>query len=1756
MNDSVVANGATWTTDLTGNTYTIEFTAGTELEREAVLDGFTITPAPHSSLDEDIVVTVTTQDSNTINGNGVDSPEVDTPFSISVEVTAVAEELGGRSDVDLVDDLTMNESHDYATLGLEDTWFDLSADNLDEPLDGWTNQDADGSEQTFAVFTPTLSNDGGPQNANGSQFRYSTDGGTTWVTQTFTGTAIEVPMAYIETLQFKAAPDFSGDFSIAVQAHTIDTDPDSGVKSEWMDGSATLTGTINPVADAVTLAVSGRASGLEDTHIALKIRPSSTDVDSSETFNINLSGIPADAILTYDGNILAHVAGSVTIESFDKLKTFTIKPPLNSNEDFSLNVSAVSVDELGAVIAQSAAENQQIDVVVRGDADPANITVTDPEFDEAAVDAALIGKTSGSVALNDVITTASLQDTDGSEVLTIKISGLDEDFYLLGGTFIGGTGETRTWLLTPDDLLTAKVLLPLNFSGTVTADVVAITTENDGDTESSVSVPLSFTVIPTPEATINTTTENLLEDQIKKVDFSLIQQNKDSDEYISSIWIKASDVDSGDVTLYLGDGGPSLSTSGVTLDDGWYKLTDESDWTNIYAQSGPNVSGNLTFDVRYGITDPTSDSTLVDAGLGPVDRIEVQSDATHTLEITAVTDQATLVITSITAADYSPNGTPATTVDANSDTVDASGNTKVTVNLTLTKDEDVNADDERDYDGSEKITEIYIDGVPAGVTVENAVYIGNFPDANGGDNTGRWLLDENIAPVGTNITAATDFTLVFDLSGTASKLSDLNQTLIVNVITEDGNNDSEHTASADWMLTTPSNFNDTNAEMDLAATIDSWDDVPMSVNEDTLFTLDQTVSGHITGDSDFSITITGIPEGSTVQNMEYTVVGGIPTWTASGSGGDVELQALLTSIQVRLPDNYNDNQNPGAGDLDFQSTLTTYTESGDRNSQTETLTQTITPVTDKASVTIDNDGHVITDSNEPNYVYEDDSVTFNIAITNANDGEHDLYSQVVDGNLYVQLTETDMTGGTLSVGGNALVLQAVSGVTGVPDGDYYVVGSTEVGDAVSLVYQPPVNGSGTVKINTLLQTQEVDAVNSEASIIKLEEINSDTVEVRPENDGFNISAENVTGDEDTLIKLNFSSTGLIDTDGSEEVVAVLLQNLPADFLVYTSSDVNGVGAVLANNAGNNEWSIPTNAGQLPVYIAVLPPINWSGSVNGVTLTALTGEKELFYVDTTQDSFDLTVDPIADGLTINPTDSFGTEGQIIDINLNVNKEDDDGSETVTLTLEGLGEYASFYDDGSLITTGVSYDEINDVYTFTGLTEAKLETFGFVQSKGVRTVQVTALTVDGVDVSAVVGGSFTSTINSVQATSGDNEFLYDGTALDGLAGEDTVKLRLGEDIDFAAAGDSKLSNIEIIDLGGNDAAADYDHTLSNLSLEDVKAMAGDGNVLTIDGDAGDEVTLLYANDLLIPGWTFDGSGPDYDVYTNGVTALRIDKDISTTKLVNTPTSGDDVLIYEGNSINGGDGADTIVLRNGVNLDFDTGSVDENKLTNIETIDLGTTDFDHSIANLSLAAIQNMTDSNNALTIDGSTGDSVELLKDNDPLTTGWVLDDSGPDYDVYTLTDENNVVTTVNVSKDITTTVAEYVPTTGDDTFVYDGSMINGLAGEDTIQLRFDEDVSGSDLAANLDNIEILDLNVTGDNEITGLSLQDVLDMTDNNNVLTIDGDGDDVVELFGTGDWSTTGVADINGYVSYTGSIAAETVTLKIEENITSITIVD
>ncbi|MGO3355379.1 MAG: VCBS domain-containing protein [Oceanisphaera sp.] len=1455
--------------------YTIEFnddSSGgnkvlTQEERENLLKEFEATPPAHRSLDaKDWVIEVTTQDSQTVDSNVIVSGEVKTDHKVTITVKPVAEKVADSNDpsYDTDDDgeadLTMTKGHSYKTAGEEDAWFELNQDGFNLKAD-WTNQDGkdaanggtDGSEETFALLTPELiAGDGSQASANGAKFVW---GDTGQFSATFGGDPIEVPIEFLDTLQFKAPENFAGMFKVKVQAKTVDYDEDHPGDLSKADiavsGEAWLENVlIAPKADTSTTSLTARVEGNEDEAMPLSIRPKSSD--PAEVFDVTVSNIPKGATLTYgataikDGKFYEFTlvddvivlgdelssapegltpskSGStfgITFENF-QAEDMTVTAPLDSNEDFELTVSTQTVDKLklpsgvdpddfdlpaGVVknhnsdgtytlISKSDAEDLTIDVAPKGVADPAEFELsTNLEYTEAQAE-------SSGINVSDLIAKAELKDDDGSEALTFKLGNLPAGFEVEGATLIGGTGADREWSFNEATINNIIIKAPANYNGIVDFKIYTITTENDGDSLTE-DHDVQLTITPTPEATMNLSA-SIDEDVSTALDFSVIHQNGDTDESISKVWIKVDSVKDG-LTLTLGDGGPALSTTENMGGDDYY-VVEQGNLGNIYAQGATNWHGTTDFDVKYEVTDPGSD--------GLTDVTDV-FDGNYTVEVAAITDQVTLGITSGADTTLSEGGT---------------------VNVALTVGND-DGNGSHDSDGSEMLTRIIVEDVPAGVIITN-------PGSHlVGD--GVWVLEIDQAMYG-----ALAPQLSFDVHGsTINGEHDIK----VTVVSEDAGNGTEATATETIRITTA--FAGPGAGEDPAVIV-TWEQTTFEPTEDTGFTLDEAINAEIddTGvaSNSFTVTLKDLPTGTTVDGMTRTVVNGEEIWSATGQGGAAELQTLLEGITVTAPADFNSNQ----GQFEYTATLTTHVPSGGREKADAAMEQTVIPVTDDAEIVITAPA-----------VDEGNSLAFNIDISNPADNPA---WAIVDDKLYLQVEST--IDGKLydSTGNTELSATAVSGVEGVDNGNYYVI---ELGESTStdVVFKPTEpHAKGDVTINAWVQNKEENATNIATGN------GTGTTAIQPVNSGYEFEITSSAGTENpssnkavdggNLIEIEVGGTGLNDTT-TEKVDTILLGNLPNGFLVYVGKDAaSATKAEMANNAGGegtNTWLL---GDKMPNYIGILPPKNWSGTIEGIEFTVISGEPSLTDKDTTTKEFDLTATPVADGVTLDPTASFGNEGEIIGLNLNANLKDlnkagdtDQHVELITLEISGIGEHAGFYVGDTLISgTERVVENENGTYTIKGLSQDDVDNLGFIQAnkaiKDAGGIKVKAqsqeydldenskpdltkpVVADGATSEWTTDKPITTNIVDQYATTDDDTLLWGGEFIDGRGGEDTVQLRFGDNLDTEDF--SKLENIEIIDMRG---AASGANQISGLGMQDVLDMTDENNVLKILGDAG-KVTL---------------------------------------------------------------------------------------------------------------------------------------------------------------------------------------------------------------------------------------------------------------------------------------------------------------------------
>ena len=1421
----------------TGNTYNYK--------------NYTTLPPSHSSLDwANVTIKAETKDTA-----GIHFVTREFTETADVVVKPVAERIADPSnpyydtDGDNLADLTMTPGKDYTTPATEDIPYALNQDGFVFSA-GWTNQDP--SEKTFALLSPEVwdHTKGAFVAATGAKFTWT--GGSA----TFDGSnPVEIPIEHLDSVEFTPPPNLAGEFKIKVQAKTEDYDEDHlgviGKADIAVSGEAILQNLIvNPVADKVTVAIS-QAAGKEDEAIKLDIRPSSED--PNETFNVTIlkSHIPAGAKFTYGGVEIdpeaasgMYAGGKVEITADGvkfidyKAGLLSITPPLNSDVDFTLKVQTVAVDTVhtqsGTITAETPiGQVATLDLLVKVEsvADGATLTVQNHTVTEADAEA-------NKITLDKVITGQIMTDTDGSEKLSLVVTGLKSEFSLegTGVTFLGGADAGRKWSVAVDNPANLDTVLkgiyvktPNNFNGKIDLTAQAVTTEiENGDAKVSAEYNSVITVIPTPEAGMNLTSSGN-EDAKVQLNFGVIQKNGETDEYVNEVWIKATgenSVGSKGVTLYKG------GTELTVIEDGWFKIA-KADLGNIYAQGPANKGGNYTFDVRY---------FAGDKGLeGNADVVDIDGvDKTYTLNLTPVTDATTTAVQNLQAGANSA---------VNGDTVTiskfTSGEATFTIDVRVTQQNDTNSiDGGSDKDGSEKLTRLVIDGVPEGVMIDGGTYIGNVEE--GGFN-GRWMV-----PVGEDFNAESlTKTLTFRVDSSSSILATAGTyNLTVTAFSwDEGAPSGTSSKSGTWHIEMPEDSvveNPTPPEYTLAevsvvqkANPDATEDQEVSLGDLAYFTI---TGSNLDPNQPFSITLNGLPDGASVKGMVLTQTEKdgqtVWTWTASGSGGQAALQALVDGIKITMPENWNDNpDNPGQGFV-FETTITAYSKSGgEPNSNDATINPTIKPVTDPTNI----------DITAPD-VNEGDNAAITIKLSNAAD---DPNSNIVDGKLYVRITEPGAAG-TLS--SNKGTLSKVD--------DYFVIEGVNQGDTVELTYTPDPHTSGSFTVQSWVVSQETGADNTVTST------GTENFTINPVNSGYSFEggpgAATASGVEDALILLT-GGGGLVDTDGSEKIVSATLSNVPEGFIVYTCN-ADGSNPVMASNAGGGTWSVPLGAGgSLPAKIGLKAPENWSGVESGIKLNVFTAEEGFSPIATTKE-FTVEVNPEADGIEINPTQTFGNAGTLIPINLNATMEDTDGSETVTLKITGLGEGAVFFvEDRDLQAT---YE--NETYTMSGIAHGELGKLYLAYGETFKNnITVKAQTVDEgagqTDYSAFTEDkSFALTINPAVGTDNDDTMVYfSGLELDGKGGEDTLVFRYGETVDFSAAGVAdNIKNFEIFDLAGNGA-----QSLENLSVAHVMAMTDSNNTLTINGDLGDSVSLVTGD------WTLDSTSGGYNIYTGDGATLKI-------------------------------------------------------------------------------------------------------------------------------------------------------------------------------------------------------------------------------------------------------------------------------------------
>ncbi|HHX8682070.1 retention module-containing protein [Vibrio diabolicus] len=1111
--------------------------------------------------------------------------------------------------------------------------------------------------------------------------------------------------------------------------------------------------TVNPVTDHDPLQLSE----------VITMKPSA-DLDGSEALFVRISDFSIDGVTLVwldsanpsqivevtdsSGNVLYYEVPE------SELANVEVLPPLHSNDDFTFNVEGIVKDT--ASLSSGVAEDmlslgsKTVIVGVKGVADIPFIELNDKsgiwhEFNDGNVRGIETNiDENGQVELGFSVISGELPDNpnDHSESVTVLLSNIpagvevfDSDGASVDLTFVGYDAQNQPIYeanITTANINSGIVIKP-EASSTENIHITATTivTENDGHSRTS-SGEIRIIVAPVIDAQDNYTVQSEGDEDTRfNIDWKpTLAQSPDTDEFFSEVTISGFPPGS---TVYVDGVAQTLVSGTLTLSP----LANESeqDFSARISQSGYvqvqlEQDSSTDFDLNTTVTVKEIDHEYVDAsnpGQGIAEKtingmVHVQVNPIVEPENTtgSLDAQTRLLVTEST-------GVVTDIVKS-----DGQGNIDFTINTSTGGESGANIIKYQEFDASsdEVVTQLVVQFHNVDPEILNQLVIVGALNEGGG----RWTVidEENFsikAPSGLDLTPNDDSD-----DGDNGGLSQIGLTIYaeVNDLGEDAvEKDATVVRETDVTLEFPTVLT---PQTSVAAEIQVADDVQIEASEDNAIDLGTQLTSKVDainadGVEDVLTVVIdpsapGIPPGLVITGTDIDFVNGKYVFQA-----DIDASGNITGLDgltMHLAEDY-------AGDFELPVRFVTKdTESGDEKENNVRIPVQVLPIADVPSsagdqpldgdvtpnVTVDITGTLGLDANKQpvndlnNDVptadgvgYEDGLIQLNLNVDFA-----DRYNNIQGGQetlTNIKLALDDITlGEFVDANGNSL-------------GTSIEFNEAEIlaGALDNVLFKPKENypvggGQNTVKIN--IEGEITDEAVFDQSILNNPGDNIDirtftddvTFEVTPVVDDITITGADptqpitVVGDEDTLISLNQSGSGvsisLNDNDGSESFVSLKLTGIPDDFVVQSNSS----DYVVKNNGGG-EWSIQlkdlTQTSVDLSDIQIKPPKNFSGEAEiGITVFI---QEELLQVPTERtNNFTLVVNPIGDDVDVNPdTSAAGNEGEDIVINVNAlvvdNKESiGDGAtyqendpETLRVEISNVPDGASVsLPDGTMFT----------------------------------------------------------------------------------------------------------------------------------------------------------------------------------------------------------------------------------------------------------------------------------------------------------------------------------------------------------------------------------------------------------------------------------------------------------------------------------------
>ena len=379
----------------------------------------------------------------------------------------------------------------------------------------------------------------------------------------------------IDGLTLMPPADFAGNLPLTITGVSLEMDTGETATTRPLSFNVEVTG----AADAPNIDAAN-STGFEDKEIPVVLNASLSDTDGSETLVALFDNVPAGAVFSAGVN---NGDGTWTIQG-DDLNGLTVTPPPHSAQAFELSVTLTAVEQ-GSGDASSVSDSVKVNVI--------------PVVDAAIVTANSVAKAEDQTIALDI--NASLADSDGSETLTLLITGVPDDASLSAGT-ANGDGS---WTVTAADLNGLVMTPPENFSGNLELSLIATSTEVDGAMHTH-TTPFSVSVAGVADAPTLSVSDaaGLQGGHPIALDINTALTDLDGSETLS-------------VTIY---GVPLDATlnRGVNQGNGVWLISDPQALNDVVLTPPAHLSGEFTLQVHATSLESNGDTTSSNATLAVV----------------------------------------------------------------------------------------------------------------------------------------------------------------------------------------------------------------------------------------------------------------------------------------------------------------------------------------------------------------------------------------------------------------------------------------------------------------------------------------------------------------------------------------------------------------------------------------------------------------------------------------------------------------------------------------------------------------------------------------------------------------------------------------------------------------------------------------------------------------------------------------------------------------------------------------------------------------------------------------------------------------------------------------------------------------------------------------------------------------------------------------------------------------------------------